>query len=179
MSDYNFKKEAENTEERKKLFNMDFMFKGRTTQEIFDYEGRTFVVKKMNPMEGIAVLKTLLTNALPIDLLGMFLSEDSKMKQMLALLPDGMSKKEMSIDDFVMFEKRLLRNTYEVLKSGEVQVVDNAGNIGVLDVEDNMFLIVFLLVKVIEVNYKDFFIETLQRLGMLEEIKSLTQEVMK
>ena len=42
----------------------------RLTQVTVEYENRTFIVKKMDPLEGIAVLKELLTKAMPLDLLG-------------------------------------------------------------------------------------------------------------
>ena len=177
MPEYNYKNNNEQKEEKKKLFDMNSVFTGRITEEYVEYEGRTFVVKKMNPLEGISVLKVLLTNALPIDLLGGFLDSDNKFKQMLALMPESTKKHEMSVEDFVLFEKRLLKNAYEILASGEVQVIDDAGNFGVFDIEDNLFLVMFLLVKVIEVNYKDFFLEFLRRLGMLEEMKSMAENL--
>ena len=177
MPEYNYKNNNEQKEEKKKLFDMNSVFTGRITKEYVEYEGRTFVVKKMNPLEGISVLKVLLTNALPIDLLSGFLDSDNKFKQMLALMPESTKKHEMSVEDFVLFEKRLLKNAYEILASGEVQVIDEAGNFGVFDIEDNLFLVMFLLVKVIEVNYKDFFLEFLRRLGMLEEMKSMAENL--
>ena len=81
MPEYNYKNNNEQKEEKKKLFDMNSVFTGRITKEYVEYEGRTFVVKKMNPLEGISVLKVLLTNALPIDLLGGFLDSDNKFKK--------------------------------------------------------------------------------------------------
>ena len=40
-----------------------------------------------------------------------------------------------------------------------------------------MFLVCFLLLKVIEVNYKDFFLEILRKLGMLEGTEGIIQNV--
>ena len=83
----------------------------------------------------------------------------------------------MSIDEFVVFQKRLMKNVYEKLKSGDVPVIQENGDFGVLGMEENMFLVGFLLLKVIEVNYKDFFLEILQKLGLLEDVQKMMNEM--
>lgn len=70
-----------------------------------------------------------------------------------------------------------MKNVYEKLKSGDVPVIQENGDFGVLDMEENMFLVGFLLLKVIEVNYKDFFLEILQKLGLLEDAQKMMNEV--
>lgn len=157
----------------------------RLNQAEIEYENRKFIVKKMNPLEGIAVLKELLTKAMPLDLLGGLLKDEEKDKSlsgignMLGILDTR--KREMSIEEFVEFEKRLLKNTYEKLKSGDVRVIAENGDFGVEGMEDNMFLLGYLMVKVIEVNYRDFFIEILLKLGVIkkaEDVKEKMSEIM-
>lgn len=148
----------------------------RLTQVTVEYENRTFIVKKMDPLEGIAVLKELLTKAMPLDLLGGIFKDGngnmSGIGSMLGILDT--TKREMSIEDFVKFEKRLLKNTYEVLKSGEVRIIAENGDYGVSGMEDNMYLLGFLMIKVIEVNYRDFFIEILLKLGIIKKAEDMT-----
>ena len=148
----------------------------RKIKEIVTYEDRTFVIKKMTPFEGIAVLKEILTKALPIDFLS-FLNDSGAGIDKILSMTNSVSKKEMSIDEFVVFQKRLMKNVYEKLKSGDVPVIQENGDFGVLDMEENMFLVGFLLLKVIEVNYKDFFLEILQKLGLLEDAQKMMNEM--
>ena len=149
----------------------------RITQIEVKYEDRIFIVKKMTPFEGIAVLKELITKAMPFDLLSLLNEDDFEGISKVLSVAQGMSKKEMSIDEFVAFQKRLIKNCYEVKKIGEVPVLQNNGDFGVEDLENNMFLVCFLLLKVIEVNYKDFFLEILRKLGMLEGTEGIIQNV--
>ena len=124
----------------------------------------------------MAVLKEILTKALPIDLLS-FLNDSGAGIDKILSMTNSVSKKEMSIDEFVVFQKRLMKNVYEKLKSGDVPVIQENGDFGVLDMEENMFLVGFLLLKVIEVNYKDFFLEILQKLGLLEDAQKMMNEM--
>ena len=88
-----------------------------------------------------------------------------------------MNKKEMSIDEFAEFQKRLMKNCYEKLKSGDVAVLQSNGDFGVPGLDNNMLLVGFLLLKVVEVNYKDFFLEILQKLNVLEESQKIMDQV--
>lgn len=157
-------------------FDTNTIFSSKINFVEFEYEGRKFKAKKMSAFEGVAVLKTLLTRALPIDLLSDVFAKDGLAGKLFAIT-DTPNKKDMSVDEFIEFQQRILRNAYEVLPAGDTPVVDKAGNFGVIDVEYNMFLVAYLLVKVIEVNYKDFFVEILQRCGMVEDAKLMTQEI--
>ncbi len=149
----------------------------RITQEIVKYQDdekeRIFVVKKMNPLLGIAVLKEILFGALPVDLF----SDVEGMGQVTSMF-SNVQKKEMSIDEFVKLERRLLSNVSEKLKSGEVPVIDSAGNYRVSNLENNMFLNGYLMVKVVEVNYKDFFLELFQKFKTFGETKKEILEAM-
>uniref|UniRef100_UPI0037DD19E6 phage tail assembly chaperone n=1 Tax=Methanobrevibacter smithii TaxID=2173 RepID=UPI0037DD19E6 len=148
----------------------------RSTMQEVEYDGRIFIIYKMNPLQGIATLKTLITKALPINLLS-FLDADDKISKMFGGIKN-IGKSEMSDDEFVELELKLLSNVSEVLKSGEVKIIDSAGNYQVQDLDNNMLINAFLLLKVVEVNYKDFFIELLQKLdGMEEKLTSKISEM--
>lgn len=149
----------------------------RVTEQIVKYEDRTFVIKKMSPFEGIAVLKEILTKALPFNLLS-FLNDDLNIELDKVLsITNKMNKKEMSIDEFAELQKRLMKNCYEKLKSGDVAVLQSNGDFGVPGLDNNMLLVGFLLLKVVEVNYKDFFLEILQKLNVLEESQKIMDQV--
>ncbi len=140
----------------------------QTKKEIkWETEGentRQFVIHKMPVLESISVLKTLLTRVLPLDLLSV-LDESGNLAKGLAVIP----KKDMSDEEFTEFTKRLLQNVYEKLPVGETAVIDEVGNYGVMDFEYNLTLALYLLMQVVLVNYKDFFIEILQKLGVQPE----------
>lgn len=144
----------------------------QTKKEIkWETEGentRQFVIHKMPVLESISVLKTLLTRVLPLDLLSV-LDESGNLAKGLAAIP----KKDMSDEEFTEFTKRLLQNVYEKLPVGETAVIDEVGNYGVIDLEYNLTLALYLLMQVVLVNYKDFFIEILQKLGVQPELSEM------
>ncbi len=146
----------------------------RKISEAVNYEGREFIIKKMTPFKGIAVLKTLLTRALPIDLLSSF-SDSEEVSRMFS----GMSKdkKDMTEEEFIELELELMKTVSENLKGGPTPVIDDRGNFQVEDLENNMLLVVWLLVKVVEVNYKDFFIEMLQKAGLITKLDNIPEQM--
>lgn len=156
----------------------------RVTEMLVEYKSledendvRKFVIKKMVPIEGLAVLKELLTRAMPVDLLGTLSAGDANnnIGRMLGLAGNVKMRSEMSIDEFTQFLKRLLKNAYEVLPVGQVQVYNKDGTCNINNFEDDMFLNLWLIAKVIEVNYKDFFIEALQRAGLQQATEETIQ----
>lgn len=146
----------------------------RKTEEVVKYENREFIIKKMTPFKGIAVLKTLLTRALPIDLLSSF-AEDTAINKMFSGISN--TKKDMTEDEFIELEIELIRMVSEKLKGGDTPVIDDRGNFQVENLENNMLLVTWLLVKVIEVNYKDFFIELLQKAGVIKEVENVPEVI--
>ena len=71
----------------------------RSTMQEVEYDGRIFIIYKMNPLQGIATLKTLITKALPINLLS-FVDADDKISKMFGGIKN-IGKSEMSEDEFV------------------------------------------------------------------------------
>ena len=132
----------------------------------FETNGRTFIINKMTPTMGIAILKELLTRSMPIDFLGMIdQTGSSKLKGLMAL--PTTTVRPMGIDEFEEFERRLLSYVFEVLPSGRVPIMDTMGNYSVEGLESDTMLVLRLLVEVVKVNYKDFFIEILQEFKII------------
>lgn len=143
----------------------------RETEKIFEVNDRKFTIKMMEPLYGIAILKELLTRSLPIDLLGMIDSTGQSSKlQGLVSSSSSAGVKPMGIDEFVEFQRRILSYAYEILPSGEVQVIDKFGNYKVMNLENDMALVLRLLVEILKVNYLSFFIEILQNFKILEKL---------
>lgn len=130
-----------------------------------EIKGRTFQIEKMDALESLAVLKELLTGALPIDIMGMF---GNTLENITGIL----TKKDMSIEEFVALEKRILRYTFEVLPTGLTRVVDGSGNFGVNDVEKDLSLVIKLLMEAVRLNYESFFTEMFP-VDMMDEIQTL------
>ena len=135
----------------------------RVNSKRIKINGRNFEIEKMDALESVAVLKELLSRALPIDLLSIF--GDS-----VKTIAGSVSKRDMTIEEFVELEKRILRYSYEVLPTGLTRVIDNGGNFGVNDLEKDIDSILKLLFEAIRLNYESFFVENLQRMGVLEKI---------
>lgn len=133
---------------------------------------REFIIHKFDVFEGLSILKTLLTKALPVDLFSS-LDKDGFITRALGAVAG--SQTEMSTEEFKSLMKRMLRSISEKLPIGETKVIDEAGNFGVIDMEYNLALVSYLLFQVLMVNYKDFFIEVLQRLGV--QMVNLPQEL--
>lgn len=150
----------------------------RENMKRLEYSNRKFEIQKMDALESLAVLKELLTRALPFDIMSIFGSEISQLmgsKQMGGIGSLLDSKKDMSIDEFILLQKRILKYSYEILPSGPVQIVTSAGDFGVMDVDKDLALILKLLVESVRLNYESFFIEMLQSIGIVE--KAETSEV--
>lgn len=136
---------------------------------------RKFEVQKMNAFESIAVLKELLTRAMPFDILSALGGEASKLFDSPSVPGIGLingNKKDMSIDEFVLLEKRILQYSFEVLPSGLTQVVNKNGDFMINDAEQDIFLVMQLLVEVVRINYESFFIEMLQKIKVIAPITS-------
>lgn len=135
------------------------------TQIIIWQEGeeteRTFVIKKFPALKSINILKKLLTATLPIDLLSM-LDTDGALGNQLAL---PQRNTQMSDDEFTELCKDILRAAYEKLPAEDVRIIDEVGNYRVSDIEYDLDLHVWLLIKILLFNFKDFFIGGLPKLS--------------
>ena len=85
----------------------------------------------------------------------------------------------MSIDEFAAFEKRLLTCVDARLKDGDEQIINEDGTYNVVDIEYNLSLVMKLLLEVVRVNYKDFFVDSLKELKVLKGITEAKAEEIK
>lgn len=128
-------------------------------------EDREFILRKMPAAKGYAILAETLTKALPLNIIGSAL-EDFVPKALLNLD----NKQQMSMAELEQLQLRLLSSVSEQLPGGVTAIVDSKGHFQVEDLEDDMLLFGQLLIKVLEFQYKDFFLEILAKLGItLEE----------
>lgn len=141
----------------------------RKTEEVVEIQGRKFVIKMFPAVEGLAVLKELITRAIPFDLFSGIGVGGNSISDLIKSFGVDNSKSQMSIDEFAAFEKRLLRCVDARLKDGDEPILDEDGAYQVVDIEHNMTLVLKLLMEVVRVNYKDFFLETLKELKLLKQ----------
>lgn len=145
----------------------------REIRQKVEINDRTFIIEKMDALESIAVLKEILTKTLPLDLLSTFGDSVSNIVGRI-----DFPKQDMSIDEFIRLQKRILKYVFESLPSGMVPVIDSNNNYAVNDFEKNLNLAVSLLFKAIRFNYESFFIETLQKMGLLEKIQETFEDTL-
>lgn len=138
----------------------------REIRQKVEIDNRTFIIEKMDALESIAVLKEILTKTLPLDLLSTFGDSVSSLVGRI-----DSPKKDMSIDEFIRLQKRILKYVFESLPSGMIPIIDSNNNYAVDDFEKNLDLAVSLLFKSVRFNYESFFLEKLQKMGLLEKIQ--------
>ena len=147
----------------------------RINEKRIEIKGRKFQINKMDALESLAILKELLTRAMPFDLTSIFGDEINKLIGSSSSVASVMnSKKDMSIDEFILFQRRLLKYAYEILPSGPVQVMNQYGEFGIIDADKDLTMVLKLLIEIVRFNYESFFIETLSTLGILKKMDSET-----
>ena len=161
----------------------------RKLHEVVEINNRKFVIHLMPAAFSIAVLKELLSRALPIDILSLFdiggINVGSKLSEYGL---GSASNNMMSMEEFAKFQNKLLLNVQERLPGMDQDVIDQNGNYMVEDLEFNIDLFSKLILKVVSVNYKDFFIEKLKQLKVIanteedqiteDKVKDLVQSLL-
>ena len=127
------------------------------------------IIEEFEPLEGIAILKELLTRSLPINLLGALDVNNSDISSMFS----GISKVQsvMDIDEFTKFERRLLTKVYLDLPAGKIVLYDERGN---MKADFSKFEILDILIKVVKLNYESFFLEMLQKFKLIKPVEQNT-----
>lgn len=119
----------------------------RKIEDIYEIDGRKFVLKKFDPMLGNYILLQIASMTLPFGL-------SDKINDMI-----GMGKqsnlKIMGKQDFMELQKDILSNVYERLEGRDAPLLNNNGSYGVSDV--TMGIVFQLLVAEIAFNFVDFF----------------------
>ena len=142
------------------------------TFEIVTINDRTFVIHMMPAQISMAILKELASRSLPVDLFSMFSVGETNIGQKLKEYGLGNSSNVMSMDEFIDLEMKLLKYVDERLPGADVQIVDEFGNYQVQNLEYDLDLFSSLILKVLGVNYKDFFISKLKKLGLIAKDSS-------
>lgn len=141
---------------------------------------RTFHIRRMTPFAAIAILKELLTRAMPINLLeamDMLGNEDETKSTYESLLNlTSSAKPTMSMEEFEDLQKKIIGYVDEELKGTTVKVIDEYGNFNVPDLEYDLTLYMKLVIRVIVVNYKDFFIGVLRNFHLISPMNQSPEE---
>lgn len=129
-----------------------------------ELSGREFIIKKLPAMAAYSLLVEFLTKGMPMNIIG------SALEQFVpANMLSSAGKQVMTEADMERIQRKLISCVSEVLPAGPTPVIDSQGYFQVEDMEYNMFLFGQLLVKVVDFQYHDFFIEALDKLGVRVE----------
>ncbi len=131
------------------------MEKKRETQKQLEIEGRTFKIKKLDPLLGNYILMKVTTMIMPFGLSQMV---GEKMGKPLA----AQSSREMTKADFLELQRDILGVCFEVLPAGEAEVVRADGTYGIGDFTASLAM--QLLTASLAFNFADFFGESLSTL---------------
>lgn len=125
----------------------------RETESTYNIDGREFVIKSYDPMEGNYILTQVIQFVLPFGITDMLISSVVGTEKQNVL---GATNKPMSKSDFMALQVDILKTVYERFNTGEESpVVRDNGTYGVVDVTMNMLL--KLLIASLAFNFKDFF----------------------
>jgi len=146
----------------------------RKKSELVELQGRSFIIRFLPAAESLAILKDLMTRSIPLDIFSNIVLDTADGPSNLANLLSnfgGSNKSIMSIDEFAKLENRLMRCVSEKFPRDEIEVIGNYGEFQVDDLEDNLELYFDLIIKVVEFNYKDFFLKKAEALGLIKRIE--------
>ena len=121
--------------------------KERKTQDLFEIDGRKFILKKFDPMTGNYILFQILTMALPFGI-------SSKISQMLGV-PENNNAAKMSKNEFIDLQKDILSFVFEQLPGNTPCVINDNGSYGVSNF--TMSICIQLIIAEIAFNFSDFF----------------------
>lgn len=125
--------------------------KREITKEI-EIDGRTFLIKKFDPLMGNYIAMKLFTMVLPFGI-GDMLKKEVKGSEKLPTATSNAP--QMSKADFIEFQQDVLSVCYEVLKGDTAPVVRDNGTYGISDFTSKIAL--QLLIGSIAFNFSDFF----------------------
>ena len=119
----------------------------RKTEDIYECDGRKFILTKFDPMMGNYILYKLLTFTLPFGL-------SSKIASMFGMDSLG-SGENIGKEEFIELQKDILSFVYEQLPENRAPIMNKNGSYGIID--PSMILIMQLIVAEIAFNFADFF----------------------
>ena len=120
----------------------------RETRRVVDLAGRKWAIKKFDAFTGSYIAYALMGQMLPGGIDSMIRGKN----------PDGPKPTSiMSKNDFISIQKDCLSVCYEVLPSGDVPLIGENGNWGVVDVENDSSIIIALTIHALLFNVSSFF----------------------
>nr|DAW16994.1 MAG TPA: tail assembly chaperone protein [Caudoviricetes sp.] len=132
--------------------------KKRETEKELEIEGRTFVIKKFDPLLGNYVALQVVTFILPFGLGDMLNKQMGKGTESSSAIPTAGSSnaKMMGKAEFLELQRDILSVCYERLPGGLTPVVRENGTYGISDFTSTIAL--QLLIGSIAFNLSDFFV---------------------
>ncbi|MGG3884354.1 phage tail assembly chaperone [Brevibacillus panacihumi] len=130
-----------------------------------EINGRKFRVKKFSARVGSFMILKLTTILAP-------LFKNVKINVKALNTPDGNPIDDFNLvgfmetlgsiseQDFTYIQDACLRVCYELLPAGETQVLDNSGNFGVANIEDDTVAVMTLMAHALMFNLSGFFAES-------------------
>lgn len=120
----------------------------RKTEDIYEVRGRTFIIKKFDPLVGNYILMQILTMTLPFGL-------GSKISKAVGVDITKGNTSKMSKEEFISLQRDILSFVYEKLPGNNTPVINQNGSYGIADFD--MMLAFQLIVSIIAFNFSDFF----------------------
>lgn len=122
--------------------------KKRVTEDTIEIDGRTFVMKKYDPMLGNYILMAAASSTLPFGI-------SSALAKAFGI--DVSNNQKMSKDQFMELQRDVLSFCYERLPAGDAPIITKTGY-GVLNLDSKILTNLFLSSMIF--NFNDFFEES-------------------
>ena len=135
----------------------------RKVEDIYECDGRKFILTKFDPMIGNYILYKLLTFTLPFGL-------SSKIATMFGMDSLG-SGENIGKEEFIELQKDVLSCVYERLPDRDAPILNKNGSYGVSDF--TMSLSFVLIIAELGFNFASFFEES----GLQDIIGGLQQDI--
>lgn len=120
----------------------------RKTEDIFEIDGRKFILTKFDPLMGNYILLKICSYALPFGI-------SEKLQGKLGVKLDITSLQKISRFDFIELQKDVLSTVYEQLPGNRTPLINDNGSYGITDF--SMMLSIQLLIASLAFNFSDFF----------------------
>lgn len=133
--------------------------KKRVTEDELKIDGRTFKLKKYDPLLGNYIITKLFTFTLPFGLSDMIKSQVAGTENIPA---SNSNAPTMNKAEFLDLQRDILSNCYELLPGDEAPVIRENGTYGISNFTSK--IAIQLLVASLAFNYTDFF-DAFQSIG--------------
>lgn len=118
----------------------------RETEKLIEIDGRTFIIKKYDPLLGNYIVAQLMMYTMPAGFHQ--INQDAPRDTQVA-------KPIMNKGEFIELQKDILSCCGEVLPAGTAPVINSNGTYGITGFDSNIAL--KLLIAAVAFNFKDFF----------------------